>query len=86
MTYFRLATPNDQLDTFFDNHPKFRKITIHGFRHTHSPLLFEAGASIKDVQVRLGHNDIQTAMNIYTHITKTSREKVAQLFQEYIDF
>ena len=86
MDYYRLATPNERLKAFFERHPKFPKITIHGFRHTHASLLFEAGASIKDVQVRLGHNDIQTTMNIYTHITKTSREKVAQLFQNYIDF
>lgn len=28
------------------------------------------GALIKDVQIRLGHTDIQTTMNIYAHITK----------------
>nr|WP_281244841.1 tyrosine-type recombinase/integrase [Gracilibacillus orientalis] len=31
-------------------------------------LLFEAGASIKEVQARLGHKDIQTTMNVYTHV------------------
>lgn len=29
-------------------------ITVHGFRHTHASLLFEAGASIKQVQAQLG--------------------------------
>ena len=37
----------------------FKQISIHGFRHTHASLLFEAGASIKDVQSRLGHSDIK---------------------------
>lgn len=31
---------------------------------------------MKDVQERLGHFDIQTTMNIYTHVTENSREIV----------
>jgi len=30
---------------------KIKKIITHGFRHTHCSLLFEAGASIKEVQI-----------------------------------
>ena len=44
------------------------QITPHGFRHTHCSLLFESGASIKEVQERLGHKDIKTTMNIYAHL------------------
>ncbi|WP_410504986.1 tyrosine-type recombinase/integrase [Ligilactobacillus salivarius] len=29
-------------------------MTPHGLRHTHATLLFESGASIKQVQTRLG--------------------------------
>lgn len=86
MKYFRLAAPNDKLATFFKKHPKFSEITVHGFRHTHASLLFEAGATIKDVQVRLGHSDIQTTMDIYTHITDTAKEKTAKLFNDYVSF
>ncbi|MFP5303862.1 tyrosine-type recombinase/integrase, partial [Cobetia sp. SIMBA_158] len=60
-------------------------ITVHGFRHTHASILFEAGATVKEVQVRLGHRDIKTTMNIYTHVTKTVKERTAELFQSYID-
>jgi hypothetical protein len=42
---------------------------IHGLRHTHASLLFEAVASIKEVQERLGHYDIQMTMNIYINVT-----------------
>lgn len=44
-----------------------KEITPHGFRHTHCSLLFEAGATVKEVQDRLGHSDIKTTLNIYTH-------------------
>ncbi|WP_367303128.1 tyrosine-type recombinase/integrase [Bacillus haynesii] len=37
---------------------KLHRITIHGLRHTHASLLFEAGASIKEVQERLRHSDV----------------------------
>jgi len=32
-------------------------------------ILFSTGASIKDIQARLEHTDIQTTMNIYAHVT-----------------
>lgn len=64
----------------------FRRISIHGFRHTHASLLFEAGASIKDVQSRLGHSDIQTTMDVYTHVSKTAKEQLANRFNTYVDF
>lgn len=50
-------------------------MTVHGFRHTHCSLLFEAGVSIKDVQERMGHTDIKTTMTIYAHVTEQRKEK-----------
>lgn len=63
-----------------------KPIPVHGFRHTHASLLFESGATVKDVQTRLGHADIQTTMNVYTHVTKQSRDNFADRFSEYLDF
>ncbi|MGE7948178.1 tyrosine-type recombinase/integrase [Lysinibacillus sp. NPDC093688] len=60
-------------------------ITTHGLRHTHCSLLFEAGASIKEVQDRLGHSDVQTTMNIYAHVTKKAKEEAIQKFASYIE-
>ena len=56
------------------------KITPHSLRHTHATLLFESGASIKQVQTRLGHRDASITMDIYTHITKDKRDEVPNLF------
>lgn len=61
-------------------------INIHGFRHTHCSLLFEADVPMKDVKERLGHSDIQTTMNIYTHVTQSSRDKSAEKFAQYVNF
>lgn len=65
---------------------KLKPIPVHGFRHTHASLLFESGATVKDVQTRLGHADIQTTMNVYTHVTKQSRDNFAEQFSNYLNF
>lgn len=67
------------------NKYKLDKITTHGLRHTHCSLLFEAGANLKEVQDRLGHVDIQTTMNIYTHVTKKAKEEAIQKFVNYLE-
>lgn len=83
-TPMRLAYLNDKLSSIIKKH-KLHQITIHGLRHTHASLLFEAGASIKEVQERLGHSDIQMTMNIYTHVTDDLKEQTAEKFQRYIE-
>ncbi|OJG96658.1 integrase [Enterococcus termitis] len=47
-------------------------------------MLFEAGATIKEVQDRLGHSDVQTTMNIYTHVSKEKKDYTARLFANYV--
>lgn len=80
----RLAYPNEKLESFVTLH-KLHPITVHGLRHTHASLLFEAGASIKEVQARLGHRDIKTTMNIYTHVTESVKDKTADTFASFIE-
>ena len=63
-----------------------RPIRIHGFRHTHASLCFEAGMTLKQVQYRLGHSDLKTTMNIYTHITREAKDDIGEKFANYIDF
>lgn len=62
------------------------KITVHGFRHTHCSLLFEAGATVKAVQDRLGHTDIRTTMDIYNHLTGNQKENTAEQFAAFMNF
>jgi integrase len=61
-----------------------KDMTIHDFRHTHASLLFEAGATVKDVQNRLGHSSYSVTMDIYTHITKDRENKTANIFENYM--
>ena len=61
-------------------------IRIHGFRHTHASLLFDSGMTLKQVQYRLGHSDLKTTMNVYTHITEFAKDNIGDKFSAYIDF
>ncbi|EOB3454948.1 site-specific integrase [Enterococcus hirae] len=73
------------LNLIYKHHPELtKKITTHGFRHTHASLLFESGASLKDVQERLGHSDIQTTSNVYTHVTENQNKKVINNFVAFM--
>lgn len=80
----RLAYLNEKLDIVIKKH-NLHRITIHGLRHTHASLLFESGASIKEVQERLGHSNIQMTMNINTHVTDTVKEQTATKFQRFME-
>ena len=62
-----------------------RHIKVHGFRHTHASLLFDAGVSMKDVKERLGHSDITTTMNIYTHVTENKAKETANSFAKFME-
>lgn len=77
-------TPQTWLDTLYRKNKTLHQITPHGFRHTHASLLFEAGASMKQVQARLGHSNIKTTMNVYTHVTKEGQEETADIFGEFM--
>lgn len=84
--FFRLAHLTDKLHHFLIHHPELPKITVHGLRYTHASLLFEAGVTIKDVQARLGHSDIKTTMDIYTHVTNSAKERAAKAFEDFMKF
>ena len=54
----------------------------HSLRHTHATMLIEAGANIKNVQVRLGHANIQTTLQTYVHDTEKMAEQSVELFEQ----
>lgn len=58
---------------------KLPQISIHGLRHIHATLLILNGENIKIVSDRLGHNDITTTLNTYTHIMEEMKDNMAEL-------
>jgi integrase len=50
-------------------------ITWHSFRHTHATLLGEVGESLRTAQAILGHSDLKTTLNVYTHAIPESQRR-----------
>lgn len=55
-------------------------ISPHGLRHTHASLLFESGIQPKEISDRLGHNNIKTTLDLYTHINDNQRSNAVDKF------
>lgn len=75
---------NQWMNQIIDKY-SLKKITVHGWRHTCASLLFEAGSSLKEVQDRLGHNDVKTTMDIYTHVTEKAKSEAIQKLASYLN-
>lgn len=54
---------------------------FHSLRHTHATILIESGADVKDVQTRLGHNNITTTLQTYVHDTEVMAERSVDIFE-----
>lgn len=52
-----------------------KEIRFHDLRHTFATRLFENSIAPKTVQSILGHSDISTTLNIYTHVMKDTQDK-----------
>jgi integrase len=66
------------------------RVSWHSFRHTHATLLGEVGGSLKTAQALLGHSDMETTLNAYTHAVpdshRTAVERVARvLFSDVLN-
>lgn len=57
-------------------HIEGKHLTTHIFRHTHISMLAELGIPLKTIMQRVGHNDPNTTLSIYTHVTKSMHDDV----------
>ena len=59
-------------------------IDRHQIRHEFATMLFEAGIDYKTAQELLGHSDITTTMNIYTHFRDKQIMMAEEKLNEYL--
>ena len=55
-----------------------KRIRLHDLRHSCATLLIQNKVPIKDIQIWLGHSNIQTTM-IYTHMDESNKKISAQV-------
>ncbi len=59
-----------------------KRIRIHDLRHSHASLLIEMGCTPILVKDRLGHENIQTTLNTYSHLYPNKQSEVASKLEE----
>jgi len=60
------------------------KIRFHDLRHSAASLLINSGFNLKEVQEWLGHSNIATTGNIYSHLQYASKVNMAKRFNELL--
>lgn len=59
--------------------------TPHQLRHAYATLLYESGVDEKTAQKLLGHSDIATTLNIYTHIREQKLQLSREVFSNFLN-
>lgn len=55
-----------------------RHVGLHSLRHTHASMLAYLGTDKMQVSTRLGHSQLSTTLNIYTHLFENADRKIAE--------
>lgn len=77
-------------DSITDYLKKFSKkynlphINPHAFRHTMASLLVFSGMDIVNISKRLGHSNVSTTTDIYSHVIKEADEQSAENIADII--
>lgn len=83
-SYLDLRQPNKAMNRICKKNG-LRILNVHGLRHTHCSLLFEAGASVAQVQERMRHQNPEITLKIYKHVTNTMKKDTATIFKEHLE-
>ena len=63
-----------------------RFLGIHAFRHLNASLLIEAGADVTLVSKSLGHSQVSTTLNIYSHSFEEAQAKASDAIADLLSF
>lgn len=55
-----------------------KKLSTHIFRHTHISILAELNIPLKVIMERVGHNNPNTTLKIYTHVTENMKNELKE--------
>lgn len=59
-------------------------VTIHSLRHTNATLMIANGVDLRTVSKRLGHAQMSTTTDIYTHAIKTADERASDILGDIL--
>lgn len=65
---------------------QLKQISFHALRHTHATLLIFNGENIKVISERLGHKNISTTLDTYTHVMDDMKNNTADLLDSVFKY
>lgn len=66
------------------NKAGLKEIRLHDFRHSHASMLIELGFPPLVIAERLGHEDIKTTLQIYSHLYPSKASEVANKLNAFM--
>lgn len=61
------------------------QITAHWLRHTFATMLYHAGVDVLTAKEQLGHSDIKTTLEIYTHLDSVYKRRSMDKLDAFLD-
>lgn len=71
--------------THFCKRADLKQVHVHSLRHTFASLMIADGTPLVVVSRRLGHAQVSTTANIYSHVIASAEEKAAQIGDRFAD-
>lgn len=84
-----MCNPRNLSMNFTQSIKKYRQlkqISFHALRHTHATLLIFNGENIKVISERLGHKNISTTLDTYTHVMDDMKNNTADLLDSVFKY
>lgn len=60
------------------------RLNWHALRHTHGTLLHIQGTPLKVAQAQLGHSDLATTLEVYTHASVIAQREAVNLLESQV--
>lgn len=77
-------TPSDWFKKFLKRE-NLKHITFHQLRHTHATLLYYLDIDMMSISRRLGHSQLSTTQNIYTHLFNDIDKEISDKMSSFIN-
>jgi integrase len=80
----RVRQPTSKFDPVRRGGHVIQEFTPHQLRHTYCSMLYDAGVDVLTAKELMGHEDVQTTLGIYTHLSKARKAKSIESLNEYL--
>lgn len=64
---------------------RIETFTPHQLRHTYASMLYKSGIDVLTAKEQLGHSDIKTTLNIYTHLDSVYKKHSMSQLDDYLN-